>query len=91
MSEIKLEKRTKAQRLTIANTLIESVICDSDLSLINEKLFECKKIIESCLCVLNNRECANCDRFQGKYGCGRYVDSCMQDGDAYSNWLPKES
>lgn len=90
MSEIELKKRTKEQRLTMANTLIESVICDSDLSLINNKLFECKKNIENCLSILNNRECANCGRFQKERGCGRYVDDCMQNGDVYSNWIPKE-
>ena len=91
MSEIELKKRSKLQKLTMATTLIESVICDSNLVVINDKLLECKENLDSCLVILNNRECSNCGRFQGKFGCGRYVDDCMQDGDAYSNWIPKES
>lgn len=36
------------------------------------------------------RECANCGRFQsGGHGCGKYVNTCMQDRDAYSHWIPK--
>ena len=38
----------------------------------------------------DNRECANCGRFCEGEGCGEYVDTCMQDYDAYSNWTPKE-
>lgn len=38
------------------------------------------------------RECANCGRFQrGSRGCGKYVNTCMQDGDAYSHWIPIEN
>ena len=37
-----------------------------------------------------SRRCENCGRFKDrKHGCGEYVDTCMQDGDAYSNWIPK--
>ena len=38
----------------------------------------------------DNRECANCGRFCEGEGCGEYVETCMQDHDAYSNWTPKE-
>lgn len=36
-----------------------------------------------------NRECANCGRFREGDGCGAFVDNCMTDCDAYSNWIPK--
>ena len=40
----------------------------------------------------DERECANCGRFNREnYGCGFYVNNCMIDGDAYSNWIPKNS
>lgn len=36
----------------------------------------------------DNRECSNCGRFICTgYGCGKYVDDCMKDGNAYSNWI----
>lgn len=39
----------------------------------------------------DERECANCGRFiNRKQGCGSYVDSCMQTGSAYSNWIPQQ-
>lgn len=38
----------------------------------------------------DKRECANCGRFNKEtHGCGKYIDDCMIDGDAYSNWIPK--
>lgn len=38
----------------------------------------------------DDRECANCGRFNKSiHGCGDYVDTCMKDHDAYSNWIPK--
>lgn len=36
-----------------------------------------------------DRECANCGRFREGNGCGAFVDNCMTDYDAYSNWIPK--
>lgn len=36
-----------------------------------------------------DRECANCGRFREGDGCGAFVDNCMSDYDAYSNWIPK--
>lgn len=36
-----------------------------------------------------NRECANCGRFREGDGCGAFIDNCMTDYDAYSNWIPK--
>ena len=38
----------------------------------------------------DKRKCANCGRLDGWNGCGDYVDDCMQDYDAYSNWIPKK-
>lgn len=39
----------------------------------------------------DQRECANCGRFNRETrSCGKYNDDCMIDGDAYSNWIPKE-
>ena len=37
----------------------------------------------------DNRSCASCGRLDGWNGCGEYVEDCMQDYDAYSNWIPK--
>lgn len=40
----------------------------------------------------DQRECANCGRFnKNTHGCGKYVDDCMKDGDAYSNWIPQNN
>lgn len=37
----------------------------------------------------DNRCCANCGRLDvGIVGCGEHARTCMQDGDAYSNWIP---
>ena len=49
MTEIELTKRTPVERLTIANTLIDSVIRESELELVNEKLNECMSSITSCV------------------------------------------
>ena len=36
------------------------------------------------------RECANCGRFKKEgHTCGIYIETCMRNGDAYSNWIPK--
>ena len=39
----------------------------------------------------DKRKCANCGRHDGWNGCGEYVEDCMKDYDAYSNWTPKEN
>lgn len=36
-----------------------------------------------------DRECATCGRFREGDGCGAWVDNCMNDYDAYSNWIPR--
>ena len=39
----------------------------------------------------DKRECANCGRFNKETrSCGEYVEDCMRDYDAYSNWIPKD-
>ena len=52
MTEIKLTKRKPVERLAIANTLIDSVIRESELELVNEKLSECMNGVTSCINVL---------------------------------------
>lgn len=52
MPEIELNKRTPVERLAIASTLIDSVIRESELELVNEKLSECMRDITSCIHVL---------------------------------------
>lgn len=52
MTEIELTKRTPVERLAIANTLIDSVIRESELDLVNEKLDECIRGITSSIQVL---------------------------------------
>ena len=52
MAEIELYKRTPVERLAIANTLIDSVIRESELELVNEKLSECMKAIDNSIHVL---------------------------------------
>ena len=52
MTEIELTKRTPVERLAIANTLIDSVIRDSELELVNDKLSECMSDLNSCIHVL---------------------------------------
>lgn len=52
MTEIELNKRTPVERLAIANTLIDSVIRESELELVNEKLNECMRGIDSSIHVL---------------------------------------
>ena len=56
MTEIELNKRTPIERLAIANTLIDSVIRESELELVNEKLSECVKGVTSCIHVLGLME-----------------------------------
>lgn len=39
----------------------------------------------------DTRDCDNCGRFiDRKHGCGNYVDTCMQNYDAFSHWIPRE-
>lgn len=38
----------------------------------------------------DGRACETCGRFNYDiHSCGEYVDTCMQDYDAYSHWIPK--
>lgn len=52
MAEIELIKRKPIDRLVIANTLIDSVIRESELELVNEKLIKCMSGISSSIQVL---------------------------------------
>ena len=52
MSEIKLLKRTPVERLLIANTLIESVIRESDLKLVNTELIKCRDSVTNCIQIM---------------------------------------
>jgi len=43
------------------------------------------------VCFKDGRKCANCGRCNEEtHGCGEYVNDCMKDYDAYSNWIPKD-
>ena len=81
------------------NPIRIEIFCDncgkfiSDCNIASKVVEECDKSCEVKLIrkEKDDRECANCGRFQNAYyGCGRYVDECVQDVDAYSNWIPKE-
>ena len=56
MTEIELNKRKPVERLIIANTLIDSVIRESELELVNEKLNECMRGLTSCIHVIGALE-----------------------------------
>lgn len=47
--EIKLIKRSKVERLAIANTLIDSVIQETDNSILLKELNDCMKTLSSCI------------------------------------------
>lgn len=51
--EIELIKRSKIERLAIANTLLDSVARDTKLNLISNILNECMVMITDCIDVLN--------------------------------------
>ncbi len=50
--EIELIKRSKVERLAIANTLLDSVVRDIDNNLISKMLNECMENITDCLVLL---------------------------------------
>lgn len=54
MEEIKMMKRNKVERLTIAITLLDSVIRECDVDLINKTLSECMKNIDACTFILSH-------------------------------------
>ena len=63
--------------------------CDSNCPVFGKNFEELARIVIE-IKFRDKRECANCGRFNKETrGCGRYVDDCMIDGDAYSNWIPK--
>ena len=47
--EIKLIKRSKVERLAIANTLIDSVIQETDNSILLKELNGCMKTLSACI------------------------------------------
>lgn len=47
--EIKLIKRSKVERLAIANTLIDSVIQETDNSILLKELNGCMKTLSDCI------------------------------------------
>jgi hypothetical protein len=53
--EIELIKRSKAERLAIANTLLDSVARDTKLNLISNILNECMVMITDCIEVLDKK------------------------------------
>lgn len=54
--EIDLIKRTKQERLAIANTLIDSVIRETSNKLITDYLSRCMDMITSCAELVSDKE-----------------------------------
>ena len=52
MTETELIKRSPEERLIIANTLLDSVLRESDITLVNLALIKCMGSIENCLQIL---------------------------------------
>ena len=50
--EIDLTKRSKIERLAIANTLLDSVTRDTDSNLISKTLNQCMEDITDCIAIL---------------------------------------
>ena len=51
--EIELIKRSKAERLAIANTLLDSVARDTNINLISKALNDCVEKITDCIFILD--------------------------------------
>lgn len=51
--EIELIKRSKVERLAIANTLLDSVARDTDLNLVSKILNDCMEEVTDCIVVLD--------------------------------------
>ena len=65
--------------------------CNADCPVFGKDFEELAKIVVSIqgIKIKDERCCDNCGRLDGWNGCGEYVEDCMQDYDAYSNWIPK--
>lgn len=51
--EIELIKRSKVERLAIANTLLDSVARDTSINLISKTLNDCMEKITDCIVILD--------------------------------------
>lgn len=51
--EIELIKRSKVERLAIANTLLDSVAMDTDLNLVSKILNDCMEKVTDCIVILD--------------------------------------
>lgn len=51
--EIELIKRSKVERLAIANTLLDSVARDTDLILVLKTLNDCMESVTDCIVILD--------------------------------------
>lgn len=51
--EIELIKRSKVERLALANTLLDSVARDTDLNLVSKILNDCMESVTDCLVILD--------------------------------------
>ena len=51
--EIELIKRSKVERLAIANTLLDSVARDTDLNLVSKILNDCMEEVTDCIVILD--------------------------------------
>lgn len=51
--EIELIKRSKVERLAIANTLLDSVARDTNINLISKVLNDCMEKVTDCIVILD--------------------------------------
>lgn len=51
--EIELIKRSKVERLAIANTLLDSVARDTNINLISKTLNDCMEKVTDCIFILD--------------------------------------
>jgi hypothetical protein len=64
--------------------------CGNDCPVFGKDFDELARMVIG-LIIGDKRKCANCGRSDGWNGCGEYVENCMQNYDAYSNWIPKDN
>lgn len=65
--------------------------CDGSCPVFGKDFDELAKIVIGSI-INDKRKCANCGRFNiESHGCGKYVEDCMQNYNAYSNWIPKDN
>ena len=63
--------------------------CGDDCPVFGKYFDELARIVIGTI-INDKRKCSNCGRNDETNGCGKYVRDCMQDYNAYSNWIPKD-